>query len=418
MEVISLDVNFSIGKKSDLPSSLSAGMIRITYDSCEMYVDKDSNTRISVKDTSKAPISHASSSTTYGVSSASNYGHAKASTTTPKAAGTAALGTETSSFARGDHVHPLQTSVLGSSGSCTGNAASATKLQTARKINGVSFDGTSDITVPIDKAYLLDLIYPIGSIYISTSSTNPTNFIGGEWERFAEGQVIVGVDESSNTLGPTPNDFDENVKSSGNSGGSPYHRLTVEEMPLHSHIFSGETTSIEPIEFGHTHSIDLETTSSPVTHSHSIEITSSSNGSHKHTVTGTISSAGAHVHNYVLTPNDEGGLKRWVPDTSIQRNTSYQSGANYMQSAGNHSHILQNASTSEVSHHAHLVTGTTGSASSNHFHSVIGNTGPMNPAGGFNVRFTPKGSIRANGGNQFTDMMPPYITAYIFRRMA
>ena len=34
----------------------------------------------------------------------------------------------------------------GSSGSCTGNAASATKLQTARTINGTSFDGTANIT--------------------------------------------------------------------------------------------------------------------------------------------------------------------------------------------------------------------------------------------------------------------------------
>ena len=53
------------------------------------------------------PISHAVSATTYGASSADNYGHAKASTTTPKANGTAAVGNETSSFARGDHVHPL-----------------------------------------------------------------------------------------------------------------------------------------------------------------------------------------------------------------------------------------------------------------------------------------------------------------------
>ncbi len=35
----------------------------------------------------------------------------------------------------------------GSSGSCTGNAATATKLATARKINGVAFDGSGDITV-------------------------------------------------------------------------------------------------------------------------------------------------------------------------------------------------------------------------------------------------------------------------------
>ena len=35
----------------------------------------------------------------------------------------------------------------GSSGSCTGNAKTATTLQTARKINGVSFNGSADITV-------------------------------------------------------------------------------------------------------------------------------------------------------------------------------------------------------------------------------------------------------------------------------
>ena len=34
------------------------------------------------------------------------------------------------------------------SGSITGNAATATKLQTARTINGVSFDGTANITIP------------------------------------------------------------------------------------------------------------------------------------------------------------------------------------------------------------------------------------------------------------------------------
>lgn len=62
-----------------------------------------------------------------------------ASTTLPMAPGVAAAGTETG-FARGDHVHPLQTSVSGSAGT-------ATKLQTARTINGVAFDGSEDITV-------------------------------------------------------------------------------------------------------------------------------------------------------------------------------------------------------------------------------------------------------------------------------
>ena len=40
-----------------------------------------------------------------------------------------------------------QTSVSGSSGSCTGNAGTATKLAAAKNINGVAFDGSADITV-------------------------------------------------------------------------------------------------------------------------------------------------------------------------------------------------------------------------------------------------------------------------------
>lgn len=59
-------------------------------------------------DTSRAPTSHKSSATTYGVSDASNYGHAMATTTSPKApAASASLGSETGKFARGDHIHPL-----------------------------------------------------------------------------------------------------------------------------------------------------------------------------------------------------------------------------------------------------------------------------------------------------------------------
>lgn len=56
----------------------------------------------------KAPTSHASQSTAYGPSSASNYGHSMASSTTPKdLAASASLGSETTKFARGDHVHKL-----------------------------------------------------------------------------------------------------------------------------------------------------------------------------------------------------------------------------------------------------------------------------------------------------------------------
>ena len=57
----------------------------------------------------------------------------------PIIAGVAAVGTSTLT-ARQDHVHPVQTSV-------SGNAGTATKLATARTINGVSFDGSANITI-------------------------------------------------------------------------------------------------------------------------------------------------------------------------------------------------------------------------------------------------------------------------------
>ena len=62
-----------------------------------------------------------------------------ASTVVGSTPGTAAIGTSTS-YARADHVHPVQTTI-------TGNAATATTLQTARTISGVSFNGSANIDI-------------------------------------------------------------------------------------------------------------------------------------------------------------------------------------------------------------------------------------------------------------------------------
>ena len=72
-----------------------------------------------------------------------NHGtHVTYGTSAPLAPGTASAGSA-STVSRSDHRHPLQTTV-------SGNAGSATKLQTARTINGVSFDGSKNITIGVD----------------------------------------------------------------------------------------------------------------------------------------------------------------------------------------------------------------------------------------------------------------------------
>lgn len=68
------------------------------------------------------------------------------STVTGSAPGTASAGTGTIA-ARNNHVHPLQTTVSGSSGSCTGNAASATTVGGYKCFGGSGAGGTA-VTFP------------------------------------------------------------------------------------------------------------------------------------------------------------------------------------------------------------------------------------------------------------------------------
>ena len=51
---------------------------------------------------------------------------------------------------------------------------------------------------------LLDFFYPVGSIYTSTNSANPSTWMGGTWERWGNGRAVVGVNESDTDFA-TPN---------------------------------------------------------------------------------------------------------------------------------------------------------------------------------------------------------------------
>ena len=76
---------------------------------------------------------------------------------------------------------------------------------------------------------LLDLVYPVGSIYLSTSDLNPSTFFGGLWEQIAQGKTLIGVG--------TGTDINEVSKTFavGDTGGEYEHTLTIDEMPNHQH---------------------------------------------------------------------------------------------------------------------------------------------------------------------------------------
>ncbi len=100
-------------------------------------------------DLNYAPTSHATSATTYGVSSASNYGHSMASSTSPKMDGTATVGSETAKFARGDHIHPTDTSRAPTSHASTANTyglGSTSNYGHVKTINNLTQSSHSDGT--------------------------------------------------------------------------------------------------------------------------------------------------------------------------------------------------------------------------------------------------------------------------------
>ena len=67
-------------------------------------------------------------------------------------------------------------------------------------------------------------LYPIGSIYISTSPTfNPNTAWGGTWKKTAAGRCLIGENDTYPI---------------GSIGGESSHTLTVDELPPHRHKIS------------------------------------------------------------------------------------------------------------------------------------------------------------------------------------
>ena len=58
-----------------------------------------------------------------------------------------------------------------------------------------SIDNLADkIDSGIDLNTIFDAIYPIGSVYISTTNINPASFFKGVWESVGSGRCLMGVD--------------------------------------------------------------------------------------------------------------------------------------------------------------------------------------------------------------------------------
>lgn len=80
---------------------------------------------------------------------------------------------------------------------------------------------------------IFKLIYPVGSIYLSTSTTNPSTYFGGTWEQVAKGTYLLGYD-GGNTWFDKPGQ-NKGSKNGPGSWNTDNHTLTIDEIPSHNH---------------------------------------------------------------------------------------------------------------------------------------------------------------------------------------
>lgn len=111
------------------------------------------------------------------------------------------------------------------------NASVMNKIETGIYENSVAISNMANI------------IYPVGSIYLSTVATNPATLFGvGTWVPFGAGRTLVGID-------PSQTEFDTVEK----TGGEKTNTLTVEQIPSHTHIQNSHTH----IQNAHTHPLNV-----------------------------------------------------------------------------------------------------------------------------------------------------------------
>lgn len=154
------------------------------------------------------------------------------------------------------------------------------KLIEKIKVNGSTLE-TSDNSVNID---LLNYTYPVGSIYISVTATNPGTFFGGTWERIKDRFLLASGD----------------IYANGATGGEATHTLTSSEMPSHTHTFTGKAHSHGLNS--HTHTYDKSATTTGGT-----AITVDQMPSHSHVIA-TKDQAGSGTSIGSPRPAEEGGV--------------------------------------------------------------------------------------------------------------
>ena len=121
----------------------------------------------------------------------------------------------------------------------------------AVKGNKVALHGTYDETiggdVQINGKSLIDIIHPVGSIYLSMSDISPSILFGGTWERIGVGRTLISAGGGTDPVVEPNNATDRgdytggvNWFLAGTMGGETDHKLTTAQLPAHKHTVNND----------------------------------------------------------------------------------------------------------------------------------------------------------------------------------
>ena len=102
--------------------------------------------------------------------------------------------------------------------------------------NSVSTLTNTINALPVDligSAALINLVYPIGSIFISTSKVNPSTYLTGTtWALFAKDQFLFGAVSASD------------ISSDDLQGGASTVTLSIDNLPPHTHTLGTKSNNV------------------------------------------------------------------------------------------------------------------------------------------------------------------------------
>ena len=173
---------------------------------------------------------------------------------------------------------------------------------------------------------MLDMMYPVGAVYISVVECNPGQLFGGTWVQIKDTFLLSAGDTYTN----------------GNTGGSSTVTLETANLPSHTHSVGAHAHGLN----SHTHGVG--------------SYSAVSNGNHKHRP--------ANNGNFLTTGASSGAVKMGL-DSGIYWQDEWKTSEYYTTNVGAHTHSISGTSGAATGSTANSIAFDSGSTGSGTAHN-------------------------------------------------